>query len=224
MTKPNFVSSHDWHVQLCCQRSWLHPPERAALDQGLTRQSLGLRPRTWCAVFVFVSAYPGFACLLALFQPFSVPFSSAWRFSELSKTTEVSISCQLLFQDYFEAFRHKTSQTGNRSRSTKISKNRNDHKIAEHSAPSLHSTAVAWVWLPGGHWLKTGQTLGLRSIIPLQSAHLLQSQGEKLCFIAYSEYRAFRFLASTAFLRLPEISSAAQSMQPPALLKTSSSC
>src|ERR1700679_949422 len=35
MTKPNFVSSHDWHVQLCCQRSGLHPPERAALDQGL---------------------------------------------------------------------------------------------------------------------------------------------------------------------------------------------
>jgi len=21
MTKPNFASSHDWHVQLCCQRS-----------------------------------------------------------------------------------------------------------------------------------------------------------------------------------------------------------
>ena len=25
MTKPNFASSHDWHVQLCCQRSQLHP-------------------------------------------------------------------------------------------------------------------------------------------------------------------------------------------------------
>jgi hypothetical protein len=35
MTKPNSASSHDWHVQLCCQRSELHPPERAALDQGL---------------------------------------------------------------------------------------------------------------------------------------------------------------------------------------------
>jgi hypothetical protein len=38
MTKPNFVSSHDWHVQLCCQRSGLHPPKRAALDQGRNRQ------------------------------------------------------------------------------------------------------------------------------------------------------------------------------------------
>jgi hypothetical protein len=35
MTKPNSASSHDWHVQLCCQRSELLPPERAALDQGL---------------------------------------------------------------------------------------------------------------------------------------------------------------------------------------------
>ena len=25
MTKPKFASSHDWHVQLCCQRSRLHP-------------------------------------------------------------------------------------------------------------------------------------------------------------------------------------------------------
>jgi len=39
MTKPNFASSHDWHVQLCCQRSGLHPPKRAALDQGLIGQS-----------------------------------------------------------------------------------------------------------------------------------------------------------------------------------------
>jgi hypothetical protein len=40
MTQPNFTSSHDWHVQLCCQRSGLHTPKRAVLDQGLTlRQS-----------------------------------------------------------------------------------------------------------------------------------------------------------------------------------------
>jgi hypothetical protein len=37
MTKPNSASSHDWHVQLCCQRSGLPPPKRAALDQGRTR-------------------------------------------------------------------------------------------------------------------------------------------------------------------------------------------
>jgi len=46
MTKPNFVSSHDWHVQLCCQRSELHPPKRAALDQGQNRHKPDLRPRT----------------------------------------------------------------------------------------------------------------------------------------------------------------------------------
>ena len=39
MTKPNSASSHDWHVQLCCQRSELLPPKRAALDQGLIRRS-----------------------------------------------------------------------------------------------------------------------------------------------------------------------------------------
>ena len=37
MTKPDFVSSHDWHVQLCCQRSELLPPKRAVLDQGLSQ-------------------------------------------------------------------------------------------------------------------------------------------------------------------------------------------
>jgi len=41
MTKPDFVSSHDWHVQLCCQRSELIPPKRAALDQGTTGHSHG---------------------------------------------------------------------------------------------------------------------------------------------------------------------------------------
>jgi len=51
MTKPNFASSHDWHIQLCCQRSWLHPPERAALDQGRNRQRPDLCPRTWCAIY-----------------------------------------------------------------------------------------------------------------------------------------------------------------------------
>jgi hypothetical protein len=43
MTKPNFASSHDWHVQLCCQRSELHPPKRAALDQGTNRHKARLR-------------------------------------------------------------------------------------------------------------------------------------------------------------------------------------
>jgi hypothetical protein len=38
--------------------------------------------------------------------------------------------------------------------------------------------------------------------------------------IAYSEYRAFQFRASTAFLRLPEISSDIAFVQPFCLLKT----
>jgi len=61
-----------------------------------------------------------------------------------------------------------------RSHSTDISKHHDDQStIAEHSAPQLYSIAVAWVWLPAGLWLIADQTLGLRSDIPLQSAHLL---------------------------------------------------
>ena len=40
------------------------------------------------------------------------------------------------------------------------------------------------------------QTLGLRSVIPLLPALVLQSQGEKLLLAAHLEYRAFRFRAS----------------------------
>ena len=98
--------------------------------------------------------------------------------------------------------------------------------IAEHLAPEFHSIAVAWVWLPAGLRLIADQTLGLRSVIPLQSAHLLK---EPRCeaftsLTAYSEYRAFQFLASTVFLRLPEISSESGFVQPFRLLKTMLSC
>jgi hypothetical protein len=56
----------------------------------------------------------------------------------------------------------------------KISKHRNDQNlIAEHLAP-YYSIAVAWVWNPAGQWLIADQTLGLRSVIPLQSAHLIR--------------------------------------------------
>jgi hypothetical protein len=45
------------------------------------------------------------------------------------------------------------------------------------------------------------QTLGLRSIIPLQTALCSQSEGEKQCFLAtHLEYRAFHFRASRASL------------------------
>jgi hypothetical protein len=31
ITQSNFVVSHDWHVQLCCQRSQPYTPKRKAL-------------------------------------------------------------------------------------------------------------------------------------------------------------------------------------------------
>jgi len=71
MTKPNFVSSHDWHVQLCCQRSELHPPKRAALDQGRNRHKPDLCPRTWCAVVVCI------CCLLRTLALLLCGFSSS---------------------------------------------------------------------------------------------------------------------------------------------------
>src|SRR5260370_2161739 len=45
--------------------------------------------------------------------------------------------------------------------------------------------------------LDRDQTLGLRSIIPLQTALCCQGQGEKQCFLAtHLEYRAFHLRAS----------------------------
>jgi len=79
MTKPNFVSSHDWHVQLCCQRSWLHPPKRAALDQGRNRQSQicvleldALFSSIFAARFGILFCFP-----LTQLQSLQVPFGNA---------------------------------------------------------------------------------------------------------------------------------------------------
>ncbi len=81
----------------------------------------------------------------------------------------------------------------------KISKHRNDRKVAaEHSAPGTSkSTAVAWVWMPAGPWaLNRDQTLGLRSVFPLQSAPILPEPRCEACFATHLEYRAFHFRAS----------------------------
>jgi hypothetical protein len=80
----------------------------------------------------------------------------------------------------------------------KISQRSKNERRALSSYQPSRSTAVAWVWIAGRpSGLKPHQTLGLRSIIPLQTALHYLGQGEKQCFHAtHSEYRAFRCNAS----------------------------
>jgi len=143
MTKPNFVSSHDWHIQLCCQRSWLHPPERAVSDQGLNRPKPDWCPRTWCAVFrLSVAASPH---LTSLSGPNSAVFvghcAACDVLRELFKVIEVPASCQPRVVDFFgsvylspEIFHRKPNQPAFAQR--KLSKYRNGRQsAAEHSAP-----------------------------------------------------------------------------------------
>ena len=109
MTKPDFVSSHDWHVQLCCQRSellirlsgqfWIKDQPGKASVRVL---ELGYAVfRLACADLLSVSAGSALCCgrrwkLL----------SRVGRFCELSKSTEDVESCQPLLSrcplDLFE--------------------------------------------------------------------------------------------------------------------------
>jgi len=91
MTQPKVVSSHDWHVQLCCQRSWLFSPKRTVLDQGPTLgKAAGLCPRTWLRCVV-LGRYR--ECFFI-----HRPRCSVLR--ELSKSIEVSLACQPLFSRF----------------------------------------------------------------------------------------------------------------------------
>ena len=95
----------------------------------------------------------------------------------------------------------------------KLSKYRDARKTsAEHSALINLQNQLQWLGfgLSVGHSaLNRDQTLGLRSIIPLQTALHCLGQGEKQCnFATHLEYRAFRFNASANIhLRLSETTS-----------------
>jgi hypothetical protein len=105
MTKPNFVSSHDWHVQLCCQRSELFSPKRTALDQGL---SIRHKPLHVSSNFMaLVSSWLASADFHSTSGLDSARKSRSEAYDvlrELSKTIYFYLACQPLFRSSLRNF------------------------------------------------------------------------------------------------------------------------
>ena len=58
LIKPKLASSHDWHVQLCCQRSVTNNRLGGPFGSRTQAQNAAMCPRTWCAAFVWVVRLP----------------------------------------------------------------------------------------------------------------------------------------------------------------------
>ena len=58
LTKPKLASSHDWHVQLCCQRSVTDNRLGGPFGSRTQAHNAAMCPRTWCAAFVWVVRLP----------------------------------------------------------------------------------------------------------------------------------------------------------------------
>jgi hypothetical protein len=168
LTQPNFMSSHDWHVQLCCQRSYLHTPRRAVLDQGPTP---GRCPG-------FVSSNLIALCWTGEVSGWLLPASAS---DALPFTGLAAVFCAnfLMLQKDGLHVNHKRSKCQNNENDSKSSRG----TWAPIALLSLSSPGMLHVqWLGFGavgsvsfrRPVYRGQTLGLRSGLPSSPASNFQ--------------------------------------------------
>jgi hypothetical protein len=156
------MSSHDWHVQLCCQRSELHTPKRAALDQGTTlRQSHEVVSSNLIAL-CWTGENPGSAVTTRhTYSPASLQ-CFARTFQDYRSLVRLSTSFLRFFSKRFQR----------QTPTTQMSKQRYVSNIESRSSRLLilHLQWLGFVAvgqsLEGIQLLHRGQTLGLRSVLP----------------------------------------------------------
>ncbi len=154
MTKPKFTSSHDWHVQLCCQRSLT----RSALDGELwIKDMTGHKPQIsvlelMCAVL----------CRMAHLGR-SGPLSGAYRrLANFLRVPNILRFVKLYFASTLFSPRDANADVVGHSRAQRrMSKHHYDHK--DRRALSSYLSAVAWAWNRASlSAINHHQTLGLR--------------------------------------------------------------